>query len=261
MKEISSDILNSFKARLEDHPVYEAVQSIEDLRCFMQHHVYSVWDYMSLIKYLQAEIAPTQFPWVPKGDASVRRFVNELVMEEESDESVVHGEFSSHYELYLVAMREIGAETSQSEKFVQMVINEGIDKALQSPFIPAPSQKFTSNTFASLLNNKPHEVAACLALGREHIIPSMFHSLLSKMNVSKQEAPIFHYYLQRHIDLDGDSHAPLSLRLLNGLCHGDEEKIEEAVIAANNAVKSRLKFWDGVLDAIQNPAKELATVN
>ena len=261
MKEISSDILQSFKERLENHPVYKAVQTIEDLRCFMKHHVYSVWDYMSLIKYLQAVIAPTQFPWVPKGDASVRRFVNELVMEEESDESVVHGEYSSHYELYLVAMKEIGADTSDAEKFVHSVINQGIDRALETSYIPEPSKKFTTATFASLKSNKAHEVAASLALGREHIIPCMFRSLLNRMNVSKQEAPIFHYYLQRHIDLDGDSHAPLSLRLLNGLCKGDEEKIEEAVIAAGNAVTMRLQFWDGVLEAIQNPAQKLESVN
>ena len=261
MKEISSDILQSFKARLEDHPVYEAVKSLEDLRCFMQHHVYSVWDYMSLIKYLQSVIAPTQFPWVPKGDASVRRFVNELVMEEESDESIVHGEFSSHYELYLVAMREIGANTSLSENFVATVISKGIEEALSSNFIPEPSRKFTRHTFSDINNNKAHEVAASLALGREHIIPCMFSSLLSKMDVSKDEAPIFHYYLKRHVELDGDSHGPLSLRLLNGLCGGDEEKVEEAIMAANNAVNTRLAFWDGVLEAIQSPAKELSSTN
>lgn len=260
MKEISSDIIQSFKERLEDHPVYEAVKTLEDLRCFMQHHVYSVWDYMSLIKYLQSVIAPTQYPWTPKGDASVRRFVNELVMEEESDESVIHGEFSSHYELYLVAMKEIGADTIQPEKFVNTVVSEGIDTALKSQYIPEPSRKFTSHTFKDIGNNKPHEVAASLALGREHIIPCMFSSLLSKMNVSKTEAPIFHYYLKRHVELDGDSHAPLSLRLLNGLCEGDENKIEEAIIAANNAVNTRLQFWDGVLDAIQSPANKLQSV-
>lgn len=254
MKEISSDILLSFKTRLEDHPVYDAVQSLEDLRIFMQHHLYSVWDYMSLIKYLQSVIAPTQYPWVPLGDASVRRFVNELVMEEESDESNKHGEFSSHFELYLEAMNEIGADTSRGRSFVNEVISSGIDAALTGPHIPEPSRAFTSQTFTSIKRNKAHEVAAALALGREHIIPCMFSSLLRKMNVSAKEAPIFHYYLKRHVELDGDSHGPLSLRLLNGLCKGDENKIEEAVIAANTAVKTRLQFWDGVLEAISAPA-------
>ena len=253
MNEISSDILDSFKARLEDHPVYSSVQTLDDLRTFMEHHVFSVWDYMSLIKYLQSVIAPTQYPWVPQGDASVRRFVNELVMEEESDESNVHGEFSSHFELYIKAMEEIGADTSKIKKFVHDVIENGIEYSLENSTIPAPSKFFTENTFKSIERNNAHEVAASLALGREHIIPLMFSALLEKMNVSKNEAPIFHYYLQRHIDLDGDSHAPLSLRLLNGLCEGSEQKIEDAVMAANSAVNTRLKFWDGVLNAIKKP--------
>ena len=259
MKEISSDILLSFKERLEDHPVYDAVQNIDDLRIFMQHHVYSVWDYMSLIKYLQSVIAPTQYPWIPSGDASVRRFVNELVMEEESDESNIHGQFSSHFELYLEAMNEIGADTSQAKLFVNEVINSGVNSALQGKYIPEASRLFTTQTFKSINRNKAHEVAASLALGREHIIPCMFGALLKKMNVTAKEAPIFHYYLERHVELDGDSHGPLSLRLLNGLCDGAENKLEDAIIAANEAVKTRLSFWDGVLESIESNRPVLAS--
>ena len=87
MSEITENIIQGFKERLEQHPVYEAVRRIEDLRCFMQHHVYSVWDFMSLIKFLQQAVAPSQYPWAPSGDAAARRFINELVLEEESDEA------------------------------------------------------------------------------------------------------------------------------------------------------------------------------
>lgn len=251
MNSISHDILDSFKSRLNEHSVYDAVKTLEDLKIFMEHHVFSVWDYMSLIKYLQHEIAPTSYPWVPKGDGSVRRFVNELVMEEESDESCVHGEFVSHFELYLKAMEEIGADTSRATNFVNSVIENGLDFALANCDIPVPSANFMEHTFNLIKANRPHEVAASLALGREHIIPLMFKSLLKKMNVSKEDAPIFHYYLTRHIELDGDSHGPLSLRLLNGLCESNEKKINEAVSAANNSITCRLKFWDGVHSAIK----------
>jgi hypothetical protein len=70
------------------------------------------------------------------------------------------------------------------------------------------------------------------------------------MDVTDKEAPIFHFYLNRHIHLDEDFHAPLSLRLLNGLCAGDAQRIDEAVEAANVAVEARVEFWDGVLEAI-----------
>lgn len=253
--QITSDIIVSFKNELENHPIYDAVSTVEDLRCFMEHHIYSVWDFMSLIKYLQSTVAPAAYPWTPKGDGSVRRFINELVLEEESDETNKTGEYSSHFELYQKAMNEIGADTKPSNEFIGAVQEKGIDEALELPCVPPPSRAFTSTTFQFIRNNKPHQVAAALALGREHIIPCMFRSILKKTGVSDKEAPIFHFYLNRHIHLDEDFHAPLSLRLLNGLCAGDEGRVREAVEAATTAVKARLTFWDGVLAAINSPGK------
>ena len=249
---ITTEIISSYKKRLEEHPVYNAVKTMKDLQCFMEHHVYSVWDFMSLIKYLQAEIVPTKYPWTPLGDGSVRRFINELVLEEESDQAGTEGEFFSHFELYLRAMDEIGANTAPVTGFVQVVNEQGIEKALATVEIPSPSSSFTSTTFTFIQKNKAHEVAAALALGREHIIPFMFRSILQRIGVSDQGAPIFHYYLNRHIHLDEDFHAPLSLRLLESLCGRDKVKTQEAIDAANSAVAARIQFWDGVLQAIES---------
>ena len=79
---------------------------------------------------------------------------------------------------------------------------------------------------------------------------------MEKIGVSEAQAPIFHYYLNRHIHLDEDFHAPLSLRLLNGLCNGDEKKVQESIDAAQQAVIARVKFWDGVLEAIKAPSEK-----
>lgn len=256
-KDITSEILLGFKSRLENHPIYEAVATIEDLRCFMEHHVYSVWDFMSLIKYLQSVIAPTACPWSPAGDGSVRRFINELVLEEESDETNIPGQYASHFELYLKAMAEIGADTTLSAQFVKTAGQQGIVCALAQTGIPGPSQKFTGCTFEFISANKPHMVAAALALGREHIIPCMFRSILSRIGVSETRAPIFHFYLNRHIHLDEDFHAPLSLRLLNSLCANDESRTREAIEAANRAVMARIELWDGVLAAINQRSQNL----
>lgn len=251
-QQITQAIIASFKDRLEYHPIYEAVASRADLQCFMEHHIYSVWDFMSLIKYLQSLLAPTSYPWTPSGDGSVRRFINELVLEEESDESLVKGSYSSHFELYHMAMAEVGADTAASGRFVEQVKTQGIESALASVDIPAPSRHFTRQTFAFIASGKPHVVAAALALGREHIIPCMFRSILKKIGVDAQQAPAFHFYLNRHIHLDEDFHAPLSLRLLNELCAGDETRTSEAVTAATQAVQARIAFWDGVLEAIRS---------
>ena len=78
----------------------------------------------------------------------------------------------------------------------------------------------------------------------------MFRAFLQRMAVTEEQAPVFHYYLRRHIHLDEDFHAPLSLRLLDSLCGGDLLKIAEAREAAVRAVEARIEFWDGVLAAL-----------
>ena len=247
---ISSEAIAGFNDRLNAHPVYAAVGTIEDLRVFMQHHVYSVWDFMSLIKYLQSLVAPANWPWVPGEDPLVQRFINELVLEEESDETEGGEGFSSHFELYLRAMEEIGADTQSVRGFVATVAEQGIEAALALDSVPEPSRRFTATTFDFLRENRAHEVAAALALGREHIIPGMFRSILARIGVTDTQAPIFHFYLNRHIHLDEDFHAPLSLRLLDRLCDGDPARIDQAQSAAARAVTARLAFWDGVAMAL-----------
>lgn len=248
---IDKNIVDEFSHQLSAHPIYTSINNLEDLQCFMQHHVYSVWDFMSLIKYLQAVIAPANQPWVPIGDGDVRRFINELVLEEESDQTPDGKNYISHFELYQMAMKEVGADTSAIEKFVSTIKVQSIDKALALDKVPKTSAEFTQKTFNFIKSDKPHCVASALALGREHIIPNMFRSVLSKIKVGEDKAPIFHFYLNRHVHLDEDFHAPLSLKLLNNLCDS-QEKTDEAIEAAQLSVKARLKFWDGVLEAINN---------
>lgn len=256
---LNADFIESLRVRLDAHPIYAAVATPDDLRVFMQHHVYSVWDFMSLIKYLQNEVAPARWPWLPGGDAAVQRFINEMVLEEETDVAPPGQEgHTSHFMLYLAAMREIGADADVPVRFVQKVAEQGITAALDAGLAPAPSVAFTRTTFDFLASGKPHAVAAALALGREHIIPSMFRALLSRMAVSEAQAPSFHYYLKRHIHLDGDSHAPLSLRLLAALCGDDPGKWREAEAAAETAVAARLQLWDGAFAALPSRQSKAA---
>ncbi len=251
MNKLDDTFIESLRVRLEAHPIYAAVRTLDDLRVFMEHHVYSVWDFMSLIKFLQHEIAPARWPWTPAGDASVQRFINELVLEEETDISLPGREgHTSHFVLYLEAMREIGARAEVPMAFVDKVAGQGIESALDAGLAPEPSAAFTRTTFGFLNSGQPHAVAAALALGREHVIPSMFRAFLARMSVTEDQAPSFHYYLNRHVHLDEDFHAPLSLRLLAALCGEDAVKWREAEAAAEAAVNARIHFWDGVLKAL-----------
>jgi len=251
--------LEPLRQRLESHPVYAAVDGLPALRVFMAHHVYSVWDFMSLLKVLQQVVAPVGNPWLPVGDARLRRFINELVMEEETDEVPTDDHdaaYASHFELYVQAMAEVGAETQTVQDFIATVRREGLSEALQRSTVPAASRRFMQTTFAFIASGKPHVIAAALALGREKIIPPMFRALLARMGIAERQAPRFHYYLERHIHLDNDFHAPMSIRLLESLCGGEKAQIDEALAAGRAAIEARLAFWDEVTAAIAAPHKE-----
>ena len=135
-------------------------------------------------------------------------------------------------------------------KFIDSVIKDSVDTALLSSDVPKAAREFMNTTFEFIKSDKPHVVAAAFALGREHIIPEMFRALIEKMNITKNQAEVFHYYLERHIELDTDHHGPMSLLMLELLCDGDEQKIKEAEEAAVSAIKARMRFWDGVLESI-----------
>ncbi len=254
MASLNLEHIQPLQDKLNQHPIYGAIARIEDLRVFMHHHIFAVWDFMSLIKYLQAQIAPTRVPWMPLGDPSLRHFINQLVLEEESDTAPAAGggiRYASHFELYCQAMQEIGADSEMPRRFLSLVAERGVDEALYSELVPLPARYFSETTFCFIREDKPHLVAAALAIGRERLIPDMFRQVLDQMDVTEAEAPAFHYYLDRHIHLDGGSHGPVSLELLETLCADDPRRIEEAETAAEEAICARLRFWDGVLEAIQ----------
>ncbi len=253
---VSLESILPLREQLNRHPVYAALHSLSDLRQFMAHHVFSVWDFMSLLKFLQGRLAPVSIPWAPVGDTSVRRFINDIVLEEESDMALPDASgrpsYASHFELYVHAMREVGADCEPALQFAGFAASNGFLQALahRGEGVPSAARHFMMRTFAFIDTGKPHIVAAAFALGREHIIPPMFRSLLQKMAIDKHQAPTFHYYLQRHIHLDEDHHGPLSMRMLNILCQGDDRLIAEAEEAARQALEARMAFWDGVLVAL-----------
>ena len=105
-------VIKPLQDRLEEHPVYAKVKDLDRLRVFMQYHVYSVWDFMSLLKALQREPAPAQTPWLPGRFSSAQRFINEIVLEEESDEAPPMAgavRYLSHFEMYVESMKDVAA--------------------------------------------------------------------------------------------------------------------------------------------------------
>jgi hypothetical protein len=240
--------------RLEAHPVFSKLNTLDELRVFMEHHVFAVWDFMSLLKRLQEIYVPHGSPWVPQSDGNVVRFINEIVMEEESDQAYNSGgeRYASHFEIYLEAMTEVGASTDSINHFLNEVRTSGLDKALNLSCVPSPSREFMNHTFELIGQGKGHEIAASFSIGRESIVPVMFKRILELTKIGVNDAPVFHYYLERHAHLDGEHHGPMALKLLDDLCANEPEKENEVILQVQSSLNARIKLWDGVILATES---------
>ena len=212
----------------------------------MESHVFAVWDFMSLLKALQQKLTCVSVPWVPTKFAASRRFVNEIVLGEESDE--FEGRPVSHFEVYLEAMQECGADTRAVAALVESARGGGLDLA----GVPEAAAGFVAKTFAVIQTGSLAAQAAAFTFGREDVIPDMFRELVRELNrESAGELSKFVWYLERHIEVDGEDHGPLSLRMVSDLCGVDAGLWEEAASAAEAAIEARLGLWDGILAGIE----------
>ena len=253
MTRINLEPLQPLLDELDRHPIYADLQSLADLRVFMSHHVFAVWDFMCLIKYLQDKVAPVRVPWYPASRPESRHLINRLVLEEESDAVPGPGRvaiYASHFEQYCRAMDEIGADGAMPFRFLDRILEKGVDQALYCDLVPLPARYFTETTFAFIRGDRPHEVAAALAVGRERILPTVFRQLLEQARISAPEAPAFHFYLNEHIHSDEDLRGRLSMQLVDELCAGDPDRLEQAETAAEEVLCARIRFWDGIHAAI-----------
>ncbi|UUO07089.1 DUF3050 domain-containing protein [Blastopirellula sp. J2-11] len=233
---------------LLSHPIYEQLTDVDALRNFMQRHVFAVWDFMSLLKALQREATCVHVPWTPRADGASCRLINEIVLGEECDEDG-RGGYCSHFELYLDAMRDVGANVEPVEAFIHMVA-DGIDvvSAGLHAALPPSVDQFLMQTFALIDSRNPAVIAAGFTFGREDLLPGVFQKLVERINIeSHGKADRFLYYLHRHIELDGDQHGPLSRRLLGQICGADDAKWNAAQHAAEMALDARLELWNGMV--------------
>ncbi len=241
------------------HPVYRAVDSMPALRVFMAHHVFAVWDFMSLVKRLQRELTCVELPWREPDDVTMARFINDIVLAEESDVSP-DGGAASHLALYLDAMREVGADAEPFVRF-QERLQCGVAPidALQRAGAPPAAARFVTTTLDCALHASTVEVMAFFLYGREDVIPAMFERVLTASPCAAGRAPGFRYYLERHIELDGDEHGPAAHAMLERFCGSNEQRVNAACAAAARAVQARLELWDGVLNALPSRAPSTPT--
>ncbi|MEZ6016687.1 MAG: DUF3050 domain-containing protein [Planctomycetota bacterium] len=233
------------KRRLEEHAAYRSVHGIEGLRAFMQHHCVCVLDFMTLLKTLQIGLTCARTPWVPPTNPTVARFINEIVLDEESD--AAFGDHPlSHYEWYLAAMDQVGADTGPIRE-VEARLRRGVAwaDALAGSGLPQASIDFASTTFR-LAEGPLHVVAAVFFHGREDVIPRMFLPLVRSLREQGLTCDLLVSYLERHIEVDGGDHGPLARRMLDELFEGSDDRRAEAARAAERALGAREALWDEV---------------
>ena len=245
------DIEHVLKPRIDaltSHSIYQKMQSLESIKKFTEWHVFAVWDFMSLVKFLQNELTCVKVPWSPPQNPEVARFINEIVFGEETD---IDGQGSpkSHFEMYLEAMVELGASNKKIQQFLDALQSGmSVEQALEINQVPKAVRVFVNFTFACIESQKAHVVAAAFAFGREGIIPNVFTEILETSAGGKERYSKFIYYIERHIEVDGDSHGPLSMRMIEQLCGHDETKWKEALETAEKAVEARLALWNAIAD-------------
>lgn len=246
-----SSAIEPLRARLLEHPLYARLQTLENLRVFMEHHVFAVWDFMSLLKALQRRLTCVNVPWVPQGEPAVRALINQIVLGEESDRSP-DGRSYSHFELYLEAMQEAGAATTAMDEFIRLLCDGvEVEAALAAVRAPECVRDFVAGSFEVIREGKIHAVAAAFTYGREDLIPSMFGELVTGLNTQfPGRVETLRYYLDRHIELDGDEHGELGRQMVASLCANDPLRWEEAREAAVRALEQRLALWDGITAAV-----------
>ncbi len=233
--------------KLVNHPLYGQLNSLEHLQLFMQQHSFAVWDFMSLLKALQQQLTCTSVPWLPVGNANTRYLINEIVTGEESDVDEA-GKRASHFELYLRAMEQAGANTHAIHHFTQL-LNEGhsVAHALQEATVPEAALNFVSHTFDVIGAGKAHVIAAVFTFGREDLVPAIFIEMVREIAAAfPGRVDILKYYLERHIEVDGEHHSHLAHEMTAELCGEDHIKWKEAIEAANDALAARLALWNGI---------------
>jgi hypothetical protein len=244
-------IIQPLRRQIIEHPVYAKIHSMEHIYTFMEHHVYAVWDFMSLLKSLQNQLTCTTVPWLPVGDANIRCLINEIVIGEESDLDY-ESRRSSHFEMYLDAMERAGANTASIRQFIKHLQATGdVGTAIRLTEVPRGVIEFLNFTFQIIQSNKLHQIAAVFTFGREDLIPDMFLSIIDQLHREFPERiSAFKYYIERHIQVDGEHHSHLALEMVAGLCGTNQIKWEEALEAATKALEMRKLLWDAILKQI-----------
>ena len=242
--------INELKYKVTTHPLFAKKLEPKHICKFMESHIFAVWGFMSILKSLQKMIAPNNLPWMPNKNTKngLVNFVNEIILCEESDYIEGIG-FISHFEIYLLAMKNMGAKTDQLDKLISRITDNGYNENYLDDINASVEVKsFLKHDLEISINGTLPEIIGAFTLGREKVIPNMFSYILPAIKKTSTSKYLI-TYLERHIDIDGDRHGPLSMKLLNTSC--DKKQLSLAYATAIKSLELRLLVWDKVYNDIR----------
>lgn len=244
-----------YQALLLQHPLYGQLDTISALRRFMSSHVFAVWDNMLLLKTLQQRLTCVTNPWCPPGDAIAARLINEIILDEESEE-ISPGQYMSHVQFYIAAMEEIGADTQAICVLMNRLrCGDALETAISlstsipgSPIDPAV-QAFVLHTWDICQGSTPGVVASFL-LAREAIVGPLFTQILKQLQSVETSAPChcLRAYCKRHLCVDEERHIPMGLELLKRICNNNPQAWEQAEVATISSLVARKNLWDNLAE-------------
>ncbi len=249
--EFIEDQIYGLRKQLKTHKLYAHLKTLDDVKVFAENHVFAVWDFMSLLKALQRDLTCVEIPWMPSENTVTARFINEIVHGEETDLNE-NGVAKSHFEMYLDSMNQMGASTKEISRFIDGIQNgKSVNEALKKMDLPQGVKDFVLFSFKIIETKKTHLIASAFTFGREDLIPDIFLQILKGSMGTHNNYSSFVYYLERHIELDGDEHGPLSLKMIQELCEENAIKWEETLSVAKESLQMRINLWDSICESIK----------
>lgn len=242
---------------LANHKLYERVNDELSLRLFMEHHVICVWSYNFLLREIHQELVGLIHPLNSQSQKEAIRLVSEMILEEELEEQQ-DGSLLSHFEIYLEAMQDLGANISPIVSFFDLQDSgQNWQTALKHARFPTAVSRYARkmNRFAQA---PLHEKAAALFYEGEPFIPDTFLLRIGQLGNTVKIGRLLDYF-ERHIEGLRSPGFSASGRLVEILCNNDEKMSLEAEQSAEEAMKNRVELWGyitGQLEALPEPIKK-----
>ncbi|WP_432222752.1 DUF3050 domain-containing protein [Flavobacterium sp. TMP13] len=250
--EAINNSIQTQKALLESHSAFGKIQQLEDLQCFVEHHIYAAWDFMSLLKALQTKLTCATTPWFPTENAQVRYLINKMVLAEESN----YGDNElgmSHYESYVKAMDCCNADTTGINHFLSEVQSlHNIFVAIKRSNLHPSIKSLLDFTFRVIEEGKTHEIAAALLFGRINLYPTGLIATTKRFQLNNpvtKLAPLVSHFERNNIIDNTQLEADLT-QILIDLCGNDVVKWNEVQEIAVLAVEKQLELLAAIEEHI-----------